>query len=444
VEEAFDTVDRFGDGLPQDLDWLVIDHPAPDARIVGKLGHGAHARARIADADCDDEQYDLVLNPNLTASIAEPTQHPPRYLGGPSFALVRAEFPTRRHKAKPPETRKAVRRVLVTPGATDAAAISQTLISRLLQADLAVRMPIARAGGTVAELEAIARRSAGRFELLVDASAAEMAEALSDTDLVLGNAGGGAWERCTLGVPSVVTIMADDQVGNAQALVERQAAVYGGDARKADAMQTIWNGLQQVQAAPAKLADLSRHAFAITDGLGAYRMAQAMFPFRTSAGEAVELRPAETTDCKRLYDWQNLPETRRYARNPSAPDWDTHCAWFQAKLVARNSLLNIVEADRKPIGAVALDLGGVDRDRPVYEVSIYLDPRSMGKGIGLAALTALAAQVPFAVLTAYVLPQNERSIRLFARAGYRTNDGMNFRHEPQPATKHEDLRHERA
>ncbi|MBL6431055.1 MAG: hypothetical protein HPM95_06840 [Alphaproteobacteria bacterium] len=56
----------------------------------------------------------------------------------------------------------------------------------------------------------------------------DMAGFLSRMDLAVGAAGSSAWERCCLGLPSVMLVIADNQQAIAHALSEAGAAVNGG------------------------------------------------------------------------------------------------------------------------------------------------------------------------------------------------------------------------
>ena len=53
----------------------------------------------------------------------------------------------------------------------------------------------------------------------------EMGLALDKADLAIGAAGINSWERCCLGLPSLVVAIADNQLENTRNLVEAGAAV---------------------------------------------------------------------------------------------------------------------------------------------------------------------------------------------------------------------------
>ena len=55
-----------------------------------------------------------------------------------------------------------------------------------------------------------------------------MAELLSQTDLVIGGGGVSSYERCCLGVPSIVITVADNQVPNTKILYSKGIIKYLG------------------------------------------------------------------------------------------------------------------------------------------------------------------------------------------------------------------------
>jgi spore coat polysaccharide biosynthesis predicted glycosyltransferase SpsG len=59
----------------------------------------------------------------------------------------------------------------------------------------------------------------------VRVDATDMALLMADSDLAIGAAGGSAWERCCLGLPSLTVILADNQRQSAHALSSRKAVI---------------------------------------------------------------------------------------------------------------------------------------------------------------------------------------------------------------------------
>ena len=89
----------------------------------------------------------------------------------------------------------------------------------------------------------------------------------------IGAAGGSAWERCCLGLPTLLLVLADNQRPGTQALVAAGAALALGGVD--DLPATLRPALQHM-AQPGRLQAMSAAAAAITDGQGAGRVADAL------------------------------------------------------------------------------------------------------------------------------------------------------------------------
>ena len=122
------------------------------------------------------------------------------------------------------------------------------------------------------------------------------------------------------------------------------------------------------------------------------------------------LRPATEADALPLLEWQRHPDTRRYARDPAVPIESEHLTWFAGKLSDPNCIFLFAEIADRRVGMIRLDRHGDG-----WELSIIVAPEMHGHGIGLAMLGALEVPGP---VSAEVLPGNERSHRLFRRAGW--------------------------
>src|SRR5262245_30689132 len=122
------------------------------------------------------------------------------------------------------------------------------------------------------------------------------------------------------------------------------------------------------------------------------------------------LRPATEADALPLLEWQRHPDTRRYARDPAVPIETEHLTWFAGKLSDPNCIFLFAEIADKRVGMIRLDRHGDG-----WELSIVVAPAMHSHRIGLAVLGVFggSGRGP-----AEVLPGNERSHRLFRRAGW--------------------------
>ena len=137
---------------------------------------------------------------------------------------------------------------------------------------------------------------------------------------------------------------------------------------------------------------------------------------RPPAGR-VTLRPAEAGDCRRIWLWRNDEETRRASLGAAPIPFDTHERWFARSLRSRARKIYVVLADGRASGVARLDL-----DEGQGTVSLHLAAEWRGRGVGPAAIEALAelAFGPLGLrsLRASVKRENSRSISAFRKAGF--------------------------
>jgi spore coat polysaccharide biosynthesis predicted glycosyltransferase SpsG len=102
-------------------------------------------------------------------------------------------------------------------------------------------------------------------EVLIGVS--NMAQLMAECDLAIGAAGATSWERCCLGLPTVMLVLADNQQTIAQALCDAGAA-FLSDSRALQQRRLITSK----QMEPQTLSIMSSLAATVTDGLGVSRV----------------------------------------------------------------------------------------------------------------------------------------------------------------------------
>ncbi len=136
----------------------------------------------------------------------------------------------------------------------------------------------------------------------------------------------------------------------------------------------------------------------------------------------LDLRRAGQPDSEMLLVWRNDPATVANSLSRKAVDPDEHKAWLERVLDDADTTLLIVEIDAGlPIGTVRLD-----RQGDTVELSLTIDPGRRGLGLGGPVIefgVECARQVYGArTVVAKVRPDNQASLRSFARAGF-ANEG---------------------
>jgi UDP-2,4-diacetamido-2,4,6-trideoxy-beta-L-altropyranose hydrolase len=412
---------------PGGCDLLVVDHYQRDAGFETACRPWARRILVIDDLADRLHECDMLLDQTPGRVPDEYRRFVPcecRLLMGHDYALVRPEFFALRRRALLRAENRRVRRVLVALGATDADNVAARVLDGIAASGCAVEVDVVlgAAAPHLAEVRRLAMQ--GCVPVRVHVDVADMADLMARADVAIGAAGMSSWERCCLGLPALLVIMADNQRDNAQALVNAGAARLLG--RGADLQaETVAASFRKLVDEPAACSRMSEAAARLCDGRGAMRVALAVLPpVPTYDGRPVTVRLVEPGDAQLLLMWQRDPRTRRFARKPEIPTPEEHAAWLAGKLADPGCIPAIVLHGDSPAGALRLDRLTDPEGGTAFEISLYIDPDSYRMGIGRAALELARRLLPNATLKAEVLPGNVASQELFKSAGYVLKDGM--------------------
>lgn len=210
-------------------DWLVVDHYALDRRWEAALR--PHCKHLMVIDDLADRAHncDLLLDQNLGRTLEDYQPHLPHTtpaLIGPRYALLRPEFSALREDSLSRRNSPELKHLLITLGGVDQDNYTEQVLNALRQCPLPTSLDITVVMGAHApwleQIKAAALTMPCPTQVLVNVP--HMARWMTVSDLCIGAAGGTAWERCSLGLPSFVIAMADNQQAGALALEKQGAA----------------------------------------------------------------------------------------------------------------------------------------------------------------------------------------------------------------------------
>ncbi|MGC8697050.1 MAG: UDP-2,4-diacetamido-2,4,6-trideoxy-beta-L-altropyranose hydrolase [Halothiobacillus sp.] len=258
-------------------DWLIVDHYALDARweqavagvanqlwVIDDLADRAHAACGLVDTSLH----------RVAADYAPWISRPYTGLFGSDYALLRPEFLAWRERSLQRRAAHwAIHRIQITMGGVDLPNATGAVLAALCACPLADDCEIDVVMGAAApHLSAVrAQAAALPWHTRVHTNIANMAELMAMSDVAIGAAGSTSWERCCLGLPSILVILAANQVAGGLALEQAGAArvIAHPDAIAAELPRLLAE-------VAAHLPEVSRQAAQITDGLGAVRVARAL------------------------------------------------------------------------------------------------------------------------------------------------------------------------
>lgn len=259
-------------------DWLVVDHYALDATWERPL-QSIVPRTLVID-DLADRQHEchVLLDQNMDRDAQTYAGKVPMgstVLTGPRHALLRPEFRSLRERSLARRPHGKLLNIFISMGGVDLLNSTGQALAAVRQSrlDKECRVTIVMGGRApgLKVVEEAAQQFPWPIDVKVDVS--NMAELMTQADLAIGAAGGSAWERCCLGLPSLLVVLADNQRNGALALARAGAARLIGDASNIEtqipsAIDAMQNG--------ATLAEMAVRAGAVTDGQGVERVMTAM------------------------------------------------------------------------------------------------------------------------------------------------------------------------
>jgi UDP-2,4-diacetamido-2,4,6-trideoxy-beta-L-altropyranose hydrolase len=252
-----DAADLAQDSTSASFDALVFDHYG--------LGEGDHrALARGRPVLVVDDLADRALGADVVVD-AGPARRATDYLGltpddarlllGPGFAAVRPEFAALREPALAWRG-EPVQRILIAMGLTDVDGITARVVERVRPRlnDTGIDIVLGAETPSYSGLLKIARLTA-------------------EADIGIGAPGSSTWERCVLGLPSVLVVLAENQRPAARAMAELGAALVV-DVADADFETAFDRALMKLLRDAEARREMAARSAGVCDGLGAGRTAE--------------------------------------------------------------------------------------------------------------------------------------------------------------------------
>ncbi len=419
LPEEFQPAIALGPDLHADR---VFDIDTPDMLIVDHYGLGRdfeqrfNARCTLVIDDLANRSHhaDWLLDQTLGRQPGDYAGFVPadcRFMVGSEFALLKPAFA----QYPPNRTGRSLKRVLISLGGTDSQGLTLRILEmwRELPVELQADVIVTRAMPFRQAVLDIARDLPN---VTVHCDVASLAPLMREADLAIGAGGTTSWERCATGLPTLLIRVADNQKAVIAALVRAGAGLDLGMDDSGLAVR-LTAALTEFTLNPSMLADMAVAAAKICDGFGTGRVLCALAgTVRLDDDAEVRLDVMTHAESALLFEWQTLPEIRRYARNPKPPTLSEHVRWYGSRVGSPDRIFTQVLLNNKAVGMLRLDPR--DGRKTAFEVSILIDPRVQGRGAGLAALQLGRRLAPAADLWAYIMEENVASQRLFKAAGY--------------------------
>lgn len=210
--DAAQTAAHMGDTK---ADWLVVDHYALDVQWEQALQPFYRQLLVIDDLADRGHLCDVLLDQNMVDGLDTRYQGqvPDRCicLLGPRYALLRPDFFTLRSGSLARRTVPRLDRLFVFLGGSDTDNDTGKVIAGIKQAKRHWRHIDVVVGQEFPAMAALKHDLTGLPSAQLHVQTPDMASLMAAADLALTAGGSVTWEKCALGLPSLVVIQADNQ-----------------------------------------------------------------------------------------------------------------------------------------------------------------------------------------------------------------------------------------
>lgn len=254
--------------LTDTIDWVIVDHFSLTEKWHRLIKQSLDAKVMIIDGLSDRKvDSDILLDPNLVDDIEKKwSRHIPSHTEtfvGPQYFPLREEFSKLTTKVRT----GPVTNLLICFGGVDkdnmtAKACSATkrwLEQRHIRCDVTVVI------GASHPFKHLIQQSCSQYGFECWVQTDQMAKFMAHADLAIGAAGTMVWERCKLGLPSIIAVIADNQAEQAESLIKRNAVISLGPISETFEDDLLAR-LKMIDETPDLLSEMSANAMEIMAG----------------------------------------------------------------------------------------------------------------------------------------------------------------------------------
>lgn len=259
-------------------DWLVVDHYALDHRWEVSVRPVGCSVLVIDDLADREHSCNLLIDQNLGRTHLDYKNLVPRdcvALIGPHYALLRPEFAELRPSSLSRRRSSSLKRVLIALGGIDLENHTGRILKALqyssFKDELFFTVVLGATAPHIEIVHEIAKKCPWPVEILSGIN--DMAYHMTVADLAIGAGGATSWERCCLGLPTLLVVLAENQRLASKHLVESRAAM---SIRAENDLCAQLDQALKMMSYPKTLMSYSRAASQITDGVGVMRLIDLM------------------------------------------------------------------------------------------------------------------------------------------------------------------------
>ena len=185
---------------------------------------------------------------------------------GPKFSMIRKEFRMMRKSVKPRTF--PIKKILVSFGGSDIENQTPVALNSIkkMNGKINVDVVVGRANKCKKPLKIFCNKNKHfTYYEQID----NIADLMLSSDLSIGSSGSTTWERCSLGLPAIVSISSNDQRDIANSLSRKKCIINLGDVKKLKESSYI-NVITNLK--KNDLRNMSKNSMSLVDGNGTQRI----------------------------------------------------------------------------------------------------------------------------------------------------------------------------
>lgn len=271
------------DAHPEKADWLIVDHYGLNADYETQARRWADHIGVISDLPDRSHDCDILLDQTYGRQEKEYKALVPDHcqiLTGTDYALLRPQFSELREIAEDKRRQSAgrVKNILISLGNANLYNITGTVLDAFKKYDeVSIDLNVVL-GAQASELDSVKRvineiNAGDVHSVMLHQDVSNMAQMMLDADLAIGAGGTTSWERCCVGLPTLLIELADNQKDVVKALAKQGSVISLGGYDKFNVDGFIQQ-LKELLKYVDTVFDMSQKAFEVCDGRGADRVLQ--------------------------------------------------------------------------------------------------------------------------------------------------------------------------
>lgn len=400
----------------KDVDWLIIDHYSINKeweKIVKKEVKNILVIDDLADRDhlCD-VLLDSNINPSAHLIYKKRVNKSADLLLGSKYALLNSNFSIVRSCLRKRSFKKP--NILIFFGGIDINDHTIHAVEALSMLQKNITSVDVVVGGAYANKKAL-KSLCKKHGFKLHIQTKKMHELMANADMSIGSGGSATWERCCVGLPSLVIAAAENQKDIIYH-ASRKGLIYAPSSKESISIFLKKHLASFITNEPL-LQFMSNNCLEAVDGKGSDRVANLLI------GKSLKVRKVDSKDTKNIFNWRNDPLIRNMSRNKKVIKLSDHTAWINQIISSDKDAFLIIENHKEPIGVVRYKMNKLNS----AEISIYLVPKKIGTGMGKIVLLKadewLKSNYPsIKQINANVLSNNIKSMHLFESANYKLDN----------------------